>query len=183
MVRVPWKHASMGARTPVRVELVDLYRTLVDLAGLDSRTVQPDVQGTSLAPLFDSPATPPPALTNNSAFSQIGSCNCTTYTHGEWTGLECNAGRCAAVAVSMFDFMGYTMRTPDGFRYTLWAPMDNVTLRVNFNGTLYDELYNQTADDGTDFDLDSYAFNIAKELPTLVSTLRAELISAVLSWY
>lgn len=164
----------------------------------------------SLAPLFDSPSAPPPALANRSAFSQIGSCACKTYTVGNWTGLECNAGRCAGVNVTDFDFMGYTMRTAEGWRYTLWAPMNATTQRVDFNGTLYDEvrafplgawlasllwstnsallhlllqLYNQTADVGLDFDFDEYAVNVAQDFPALAAQFRSDLIAAVLSWY
>ena len=106
MVRVPWKPASAGARTAVHAELVDLYRTLVDLAGLNASDIQADVQGESLAPLFDAPDAPTPALANKTAYSQIGSCACKEYTHGNWTGRECNAGRCARTNVTDFDFMG-----------------------------------------------------------------------------
>ena len=70
IVRVPWKTASVGTRTDVRAELVDIYRTLASLAGL-SDAVQSDVQGTSLAPIFDGGA-PPAALAAKPAFSQIG---------------------------------------------------------------------------------------------------------------
>jgi hypothetical protein len=75
------------------------------------------------------------------------------------------------------------MRTAAGLRYTLWAPMDARTSRVDFNGTLYDELYNLTADIGTDFDYDAYAVNVAPDYPGVVETLRGQLIAAVLSWY
>merc|ERR1712110_1010616 len=49
-IRVPWKKGSIGKRTLVKAELVDMYRTLVDLAGFDG--VQDSVQGTSLAKVF-----------------------------------------------------------------------------------------------------------------------------------
>ena len=106
MVRAPWKPAAAGARSAVRAELVDLYRTLVDLAGLDARALEPDVQGASLAPLFDAPTAPPPALAQKPAFSQIGRCGCTTYTRHNWTGLECGDGACAAVNVTDFGARG-----------------------------------------------------------------------------
>ena len=32
LIRVPWKAASLGKRTTVKAELVDLYRTLVELS-------------------------------------------------------------------------------------------------------------------------------------------------------
>ena len=191
IIRAPWKGASAGQRTAVRAELVDLYRTLVDLAGAPAGSVQPDVQGTSLAPLFDDPAAPlPPSLASKSAFSQIGSCSCGTYTHvlpsgSNWTGLECNSNRCGGTPVnrSDFDFMGYSVRTPEGWRYTLWAPMNHTTSRVDFSGTLYDELYDQREDKGADFDLDAYFFNVVSLYPAVSAALRQELVAAVLSWY
>ena len=81
------------------------YRTLVDLAGLDLTKVEPDVQGTSLAPVFSAPTT---AMATKLAYSQIGSCACQNYTvkHGQpppegtgvqtWTGQECAAGQQAS---------------------------------------------------------------------------------------
>jgi len=190
IIRVPWKTESVGARTAVRAELVDLYRTLVDLAGLDAAAIQGDVQGVSLAPLFDAPAAPPPALVAKPAFSQIGSCACKQYVKGNWSGLECNAGRCVNTNVTDFDFMGYSVSIAQGgsdWRYTLWAPMNSTTQRVDFNGTLFDELYNQTADGvgagAVDFDFDGYALNVASSFPAVVAALRPLLIDAVLSWY
>lgn len=42
IVRVPWMTASLGKRTTVKAELVDLYRTLADLSGLTG--VHPPVE-------------------------------------------------------------------------------------------------------------------------------------------
>ena len=186
MIRAPWKTASIGARTDVRAELVDLYRTLVDLAELNASAIQADVQGQSLAPLFDAPSAPPPALAAKNAYSQIGSCACKVYGPkgaNNWTGMECDAGRCVNTNVSDFDFMGYSVITPDGWRYTLWASMDNATERVDFTKPLFDELYNQTDDTGSDFDHDSYFYNVAQQNADRVADLRASLIAAVETWY
>ena len=183
IMRAPDRPAAVGKRTDVRAELVDIYRTLVDLTGLNASAVQDDVQGVSLAPLFDSPATPPPLLASKAAFSQIGSCACKVYTVGNWTGLECNKNRCGGTPVAEFDFMGYTMRASDGWRYTLWAHMDNATERVDFSLPSYDELFDLTADDGSDFDYDNYAVNVAPANPALVATMKAQLIASVLTWY
>ena len=180
MIRVPWKAAAAGARTAVRAELVDLYRTLVDLAGLDARALEPDVQGVSLAPLFDAPAAPPPALAGKTAFSQIGRCGCTNYTKHNWTGLECGAGACVNTDITKFDFIGYSQRAPDGWRYTVWVPMANGT--ANFSGPLYDELFDLTADTGADFDNDDYAANVAGAHPAMVAQLRASLVAEVQTW-
>jgi hypothetical protein len=69
-----------------------------------------------------------------------------------WTGMECNSGRCVNTNVSAFDFMGYTMNNPgadgtENWRYTVWVPMDNATSRVDWTRPdIYDELYNQSGD-------------------------------------
>lgn len=94
IIRVPWKPASHGQRTNVKAELVDLYRTLVDLTGLTG--VQEDVQGMSLAPVFDAPTAPPPALASKVAFSQIGRCNCTYYP--AYNIKQCAANACCRVS-------------------------------------------------------------------------------------
>merc|ERR1719421_340751 len=44
LMRVPWKRGSLGQRTRVKAELVDLYRTLADLAGIGGE-VEAGVQG------------------------------------------------------------------------------------------------------------------------------------------
>ena len=118
IIRVPWLKASVGQTTQAKAELVDMYRTLVDLSGFPASAVEPDVQGTSLAPVFADPQ----ALGEKMAYSQIGSCACHIYhiTHGQpppegtgveqWSGKECGAGRCIHTPISQFDFMGYSVR-------------------------------------------------------------------------
>ena len=183
IIRVPWKMASVGQRTKVRAELVDLYRTLVDLAGLDAATIQADVQGVSLAPLFDTPQTPPPGLVAKAAYSQIGRCACKQYTVGNWTGLECDHGACAGVPLAQFDFMGYSIITHDGWRYTVWVQFNPTTLRVDWTKPTFDELYDLTADPHNDFDYDGYATNVAMHYPDKVTAYRAAMQTAVNSWY
>lgn len=190
MVRVPWKASSAGQRTDVKVELVDLYRTIVDLAGLDSTTIQQDVQGISLAPIFDNPASPPAPLSAKSAFSQIGSCACKNYTHvlpngTNWTGLTCNVGRCidTNVTSSNFNYMGYSMMTSTGWRYTAWYHMNNTIGRVDFDQGVSEELYDLTSDTHDDFDYDPYSVNVAALYPDLVASFRKVLVGEVQSWY
>ena len=126
----------MGQTTQAKAELVDMYRTLVDLSGFPAGAVESDVQGTSLAPVFADPK----ALGEKMAYSQIGSCACHIYhiTHGQpppegtgveqWSGKECGAGRCIHTPITdckcsrslcvffrlrsgcTVDFMGYSVR-------------------------------------------------------------------------
>lgn len=93
MIRVPWKQASQGKTTLVNAELVDLYRTLADLANLSN--IQSNVQGQSLAAVFDDPSNLRPSLAEKPAFSQIGRCNCSYYSqYKEWL---CDANACCKV--------------------------------------------------------------------------------------
>ena len=184
IIRAPWKQFSVGKSTEVHAELVDLYKTIVDLALPGSAgDIQSDVQGVSLAPVFDDPAAPLPPALNKSAFSQIGSCACKEYTVGNWTGLECDAGRCFETPVANFDFMGYTQLTPEGWRYTLWAHMDNATQRVDFTEPTFEELYDLRVDTGRDFDLDAYSENVARNHPALCASLKQSTIAEVKTWY
>jgi hypothetical protein len=136
-----------------------------------------------VAPLFDAPSTPPAPLAAKKAYSQIGSCACKQYTHGNWSGLECNVGRCFQTNVSHFDFMGYTALSPEGWRYTLWAHMDNATQRVDFSRPTFDELYDLRGDAHSDFDSDAYSENLASANGPLCATFKEEMIAAVQSWY
>ena len=75
LIRVPWAAASIGARTTVKAELVDMYRTLADLANMQ-HLVEPGVQGASLRRVFDNPQHPPSELADKIAYSQIGRAGC-----------------------------------------------------------------------------------------------------------
>ncbi|EGD76787.1 iduronate sulfatase [Salpingoeca rosetta] len=180
MVRVPWKQNSIGKRTKVRAELVDLYRTLADLAGLGDH-VEDGVQGTSLAGAFDDPDAPPHKLQTKLAYSQIGRCACALFPKYNVT--QCDANACAHVPLPAFDFMGYTMRTGD-YRFTAWVPFDNTTMRVDWNRTAAYELYDLTADTGRDFDFDGFSVNLANNASyaTLVGNFSQQLQHAVNTW-
>ena len=192
-MRVPWKTASLGKRTTVKAELVDLYRTLADLAGIGS-SVQGSVQGTSLAAVFDEPAMEktPVELADKAAFSQIGRCVCgdfygpnKTHPYVPRDTKECGGNACCKVPLAQFNYMGYSMRTAD-MRFTAWVPFDNATLRVDWNhpGQAL-ELFDLSGDDGRDFDNAAYSANIAADPARSqdVNRLLAELKAAVASWY
>jgi len=187
MIRVPWKARAIGVRSSVRVELLDMFKTLAELAGI-SAGVQPDVQGVSLAPLFDDPegvGAVSAALQVKPAFSQIGSCACKTYSRNNWTGLECGAARCLSTPVAQFDFMGYTMRTADGWRFTAWVPMNANTSRVDWSRQVYHELYDLRGASAANnsFDFDGMSLNVASDQVALVEQLHEQLQEAVESWY
>eukprot|EP00658_Telonema_sp_P-2_P083768 TRINITY_DN915_c0_g1_i3.p1 TRINITY_DN915_c0_g1~~TRINITY_DN915_c0_g1_i3.p1 ORF type:complete len:518 (-),score=77.98 TRINITY_DN915_c0_g1_i3:336-1889(-) len=183
LIRVPWAPASHGQRTKAVTELVDLYRTLADLAGFQGM-VQPGVQGTSVAQLFEDPTAA--SLANKRGYSQIGRCACGMYPSPGGSAHECGANACARVELGspLFEFMGYSMRT-DLFRYTAWVRWDNSTLKVDWSRVEAQELYDLSDDPGTDFDFAGYSHNLAGNpvYGTMVSQFQAELEEEVNSWY
>lgn len=193
LIKVPWKKASIGARTVVKAELVDMYRTLADLAELTTvpPAIEASVQGTSLAAAFDAPTSLPANLQAKRAFSQIGRCSCNGMYPNKVgkpgdTVKECGANACCKVPLGQFNYMGYSMRT-ETMRFTSWVPFDNHTNRVAWQppALVYHELYNLSNDDGRNFDYGGYSANVAglpKNVP-LVTELLAELQDAVASWY
>ena len=70
MFRVPWKSAAMGKRTERFAELVDLYPTLTELAGLPSPLPEEKLEGLSLAAYFDNPS----QTLKSAAYSQYPRC-------------------------------------------------------------------------------------------------------------
>eukprot|EP00038_Savillea_parva_P000752 m.98441 g.98441 ORF g.98441 m.98441 type:complete len:681 (-) comp10258_c0_seq1:18-2060(-) len=211
IVRVPWKTQSIGQRTTVKAEIVDMYRTLAALTELDTVAplVQDSVQGMSLEAAFDNPTSLPPNLESKRAYSQIGRCACGAYCpggkpnsiagpylpcpntsssfprlNGPSRVTECGANACCKVILSDFDYMGYTVRTANR-RFTAWVPMNSTSLRANWNGTVATELYDLTNDTGRDFDFDGYSFNLATDASYAgeVATLLSQLHEEVDTWY
>eukprot|EP00051_Salpingoeca_urceolata_P028465 m.487006 g.487006 ORF g.487006 m.487006 type:complete len:523 (+) comp24735_c0_seq1:84-1652(+) len=185
IIRVPWKQAAIGKKTAVKAELIDLYRTLVDLTGLPSADIEEDVQGESLAAVFDNPETLPAALADKVAFSQIGRCACHNYTGPNYNSTrECGAGACVRTLVADFDFIGYSIRNHD-WRYTAWLKFsDKVKRTMDWEHIGAEELYDLTTDDGTNFDYDGYNINVVDNPAhaAIVTSLRAKLKTAVESW-
>lgn len=116
LIRVPWKTNSLGRRTTVKTELVDLYRTLADLAELSSSppSLEDSVQGMSVAHVFDDPDAP--HLQTKRAYSQIGRCDCGDFCPGgpvnsiEQNYCPCQGkNQCGGPASSYF-----TKQTPPG---------------------------------------------------------------------
>lgn len=138
--RVPWKPESIGQTTNAFAELVDLYPTLVDLAGLPQPSTE-NLEGKTLAQYFDNPNSE--SLVNYS-LSQFPRCprNLTT----QWKGNGC-------MYTNREDFyaMGYSIRT-DRFRYTEWLRWNGTTLQGNWSNVIGVELYDHQEDEGYDFD-------------------------------
>ena len=181
IIRVPWKQNSVGKKTDVRMELIDLYKTVADLAGLPANKIQSSVQGQSVASVFENPSTT--AFDTKVAYSQIGRCGC--YMRSPGRTVQCALGACGQTPLNSTDFnyMGYTMRTSE-WRYTTWVSWDNTTehlLNASWDYPNGQELYDLRGDTGTDFDSAAYSVSLAgyPEHADLVKTLHQQLREAV----
>ena len=107
IIRASWISSSVGKETGVLAEMVDMFPTLAELAGLpDPRTVagSEGINGTSLAPAIADPSNS--AALKPAAFSQFSKNNI-------GTSVACTFFRNAT------KLMGYTIRTHE-WRYTAW---------------------------------------------------------------
>ena len=162
IVRAPMLPTSAAKVTTVFAELVDIFPTLAELAGVpldqdDARRVD----GTSLVPVFADPsitALPNSKGTYNKtvAYSQYphtsdwgcpywreGLC----YADGSTTG----AGALPSASPSTTVRMGYTVRNAR-WRYTVWLPWNGTAAEWSEASAAPAELYDHSDDSGTDFD-------------------------------
>ncbi|KAJ8605700.1 hypothetical protein CTAYLR_010147 [Chrysophaeum taylorii] len=116
-------------RVPYPVELVDLYKTLADLANITAP--EPSVQGKSLAAYFDD-STPSEYGRFFSAYSQFDRCPSDTAVDVNNLTASDNVtafhGGCSETAKQNITFMGYTLRTLD-WRYTVWLYFNGTSLK------------------------------------------------------
>jgi arylsulfatase A-like enzyme len=140
LLRVPWLSGSVGRRSDALVEIVDLYKTLSELAGIplptdDSRPVQ----GVSLVPALTGGPNP-----SNYSFSQFAKSGPDTAPFDVC--MSCFPdGRSAA------DFMGFSVRSA-GWRYTEWYRYNKTAGAPNWRELFATELYDHRDDHGDDFD-------------------------------
>ena len=128
-----------GMRTKALVELIDIFPTLTELAGLpvpplcpaDTKQPLTCVEGTSLTPLLEDPT----LQLKKAAFSQYPRPNC---------------GMTVIPNEPAFDttehnenVMGYTIRL-DQYRFTEWYRFNRTTATPNFTDIWGTELYNHT---------------------------------------
>jgi arylsulfatase A-like enzyme len=166
MIRVPWKTNSMGKTTSAIVELVDVYPTLVELAGLPPS--HENLEGDSLVPLFENPTTTVKLV----ALSQYPRCR---NIHMEAYG---GFDPCTSTKRTDFDYMGYSMRT-EQYRYTEWVKWNGSALAGEWSDVLGRELYNHTGDGENNFDAFENV-NIADTEKELVDQL-SKLLHALFS--
>lgn len=188
IIRAPWRTVNPGVPTDALAELVDVYPTLVDLAGIKMPTGEAGayLTGTSLAPILEGKV----AQVKDAALAQFPRCwqNNTHYT-GSKPGDERNRTNsfmsmsdCHWTQRHFIDFMGYKMRTHN-MSITVWTRWDGANLRPDWNETIATELYSHVGDNGmapAAFD-DYENVNLASrpEYGPVLKTLRAKLIKMV----
>ena len=167
IIRAPGtKFGRSGRHTRGFAELVDLYRTLVELAGLPPPAA--DVDGTSLAPLLDNPEPSVGAAFKQAAYSQMARCLlCLEKPNGKLGGM-CPAGGSAGESYSPYvakddcadtpkehiGYMGFTIRT-SAWRFTQWVRWDGDRLQPDWAKVNASELYSyecNTVSCDNDFD-------------------------------
>jgi hypothetical protein len=171
VIRAPWLKAMVGKRSQHLVELVDIYRTVLDLAGAPEPTSDTiPIEGVSLAPLLGGGGAwnPKPALTMYPRCPP---------GEPDWKDDAC----IHTVERTEFAFMGYSMRVDanDGYsyRYTEWVAWDGDTLSPVWEHVHAVELYNHSApcSAGTIFDCFENENGAKDAPPQLLRELNAAL--------
>ena len=161
-MRAPWKSKSVGAHVKSFAEAVDIYPTLVDLAGLpDPKSNGEHINGTSMGPVFEDPTT----MVKTEAYSQFAK---TSYFDID-----------AHFIRNQTALMGYTVRV-EGWRYTCWFAFDGESVSVETDKVIGRELYTHAGDTGLWLDFPGENYNLVNE--TRYADVVDELHKKVLSY-
>mmetsp|Transcript_44625 Transcript_44625/g.81456 ORF Transcript_44625/g.81456 Transcript_44625/m.81456 type:complete len:201 (+) Transcript_44625:3-605(+) len=169
IIRVPWLASGHGKVTDVLAEAVDLYPTLVELAGLpDPREHGEQLNGTSLVRVLRDPSD---VGFKTAAFSQLSKqhrdkpFDCYPYYHKK-----------------QIEVMGYSVRV-ESWRYTAWFGVPKGTLKPNTADLIARELYSHELDDG-DFDFGGESINVVDDPKhrSLVEVLHKMILDYIQVW-
>ena len=138
---------------PHPVEALDLYPTVVSLAGLPAPPAQWGLPGTDLVAGMVTGDVVKPV---DAAYSQITRCyNCNLSYWADPLTYQTGCGRdradaqwtvpCAQTPSPLFDWMGMSVRTAQ-WRYSVWCRWEGRLLASNWSHCIKPELYNHTAD-------------------------------------
>eukprot|EP00756_Hemistasia_phaeocysticola_P024467 Hpha_TRINITY_DN15950_c1_g11::TRINITY_DN15950_c1_g11_i1::g.70714::m.70714/K01136/IDS; iduronate 2-sulfatase len=170
IIRVPWiDGASSGKRTKALVELVDLYKTVCDVMGVQLPDDTVPIDGVSLKPVLEDPTRTVKDVAL-SAFPRCAHEGMPVYGQRGLPGGADNS--CLEVERTDFTWMGYTMRT-DQYRYTEWVRWNGTDLTPIWSDIKATELYNHTLDTGAWTNPDSF------ENVNLVTSTDKTLIAAL----
>lgn len=131
IIRDPDYPESFGANATGLVENVDIFPTLIEMAGLPDPAgrVFPPLEGKSLVPMLKDPVR---GSVKDFAMTQIprccsGGCGKEDVTKVDWRNWEvCRGGNWEWNEHNERVYMGYSMRT-DEWRYAVWVPFDAPT--------------------------------------------------------
>lgn len=166
ILRAPWLAKSVGVKSNVIVEAVDLFQTIVDLAGLPAPESgangypAQNVQGKSFANVLRDPQAAALATAGNTtyAFSQFAKQVKEYGPYGKQPWDPCT--KCLR---NQWAYMGFSVRN-DRWRYTEWFAWDKqreVADWGNFSVGGGPELYDHQGDYGADMDVATDKVNLA----------------------
>lgn len=153
MVRAPWLKSSAGARSSTLAELVDVFPTMCDLAGIQQPAAKGQLDGASLGWVLNSPSEGP-GQSNGKAAVLTQFARCPLATNGSWITDPAQMWQnnwCEFVDRSEIPWMGYSMRTAE-WRYTEWAAWNGTALVPVWETLAGVELYDHRNDTGRCFD-------------------------------
>jgi len=135
IIRAPWLAGSIGRRSGALVEVVDLFRTLTDLAGIPVPTAESHaVAGESVVPAMTGGA-----RISNFSFSQFAKSGPDGAPFGTCMG-------CLPTGHGAADFMGFSIRSAT-WRYTEWYRYNKVGGGPNWAALFATELYDHRGGD------------------------------------
>ena len=138
LIHVPWLEQSHGRRTSAPTELIDVFPTLCDLAGIGqpSSDAYP-LEGVSVVPALENPVLPT-LPGRDFALS--------TYPRCPKLGGKVWDDACIHIVErSNFRYMGYTIRTVE-YRYTEFVAWNGSALAPNWKEVFSRELYDHRED-------------------------------------
>jgi len=178
VVRAPWKEAAVG-RTGAFVELVGLFPTMIELAGVPAVADEHPLEGESFAPLFDDPEW----VGQGWALSQYPR---TPDDGDDDDGDDHGVTTISSGTNEKITVMGYSLRV-EGWRYTEWASFNGTACggggQVDWAKPLYGvELYDHRNGTGDVNDFDAHEnVNVAEQPDNkdLVASLSKQLRAIV----
>jgi len=152
-VRAPWKHKAAGARAKTLVELVDLYPSVAQLAGIPVDRKKESIDGESWAHLLDEPghwhkgavfSQHPRCYGLRTRASEMASKAKGVFPKHDATDFE-KLNRCTYGDPHTFSYMGYSIRT-EKWRYTEWPAWDPKGMVPAWDHSVGAELYDHRGD-------------------------------------
>lgn len=164
VMRAPWMTNSVGKRSTMMVELVDVFPTVAALAG----TPEPidDLDGVSLAPVFEDPtlttiSTDKGTHDKTVAFSQFPhdtNFGCPWFVAATQS---CSPSPPGQATPDNPTFMGFAARDKS-WRFVVWLPFDTKSYSANWTATPIYELYDHSSGQMNDYNAFD-GINVANE--------------------